>query len=353
MTKSTKKILLYLAIFLPITIITSAFRTLALLLDLDKAGVYFENDILITVAAAVCVAFAVFALSFAFDKKCELSPAASFVNPQTYIPSGLAAVSLIFVAKELFTDLIKVVDNSSSKGSNTSILNFSLMAAAILSLVCIISFFLNVFFEKRHSRIRAAFTMSCVAFLAVYSIFLFFSERLPLNAPNKAVDQIAFIALSIFFLYETRISLGRPLWKLYVSFGLIAANLAFFSSIPSLIYYFANGAESTAVLSAGIPENILVLVLGIYVVCRLCLVAVLAPDKRCETALAIEKMANARIEEINSSKTNVDEEEDAAAEVSENLDGSNYEIEIPTFMNIEDAAFGEDVIQPTENDKKD
>ena len=351
MTKSTKKILLYLAVFLPVTIVTVALRTLALLLELDESGVYFKSNIMIGIAAALSVAFAVFAVSFSFDKKCKVSPAASFVNPQTYIPSGLAAVSLVFVAKELFFSLIAVFEKSNNKGSNTTILKLTLAAAAILSVFCIISFFLNVFFEKRNNRTRAAFTMSCVAFLAIYSIYLFFSENLPLNAPNKATDQIAFISLSIFFLYETRISLGRPIWKLYVSFGLIAANLAFFSSIPSLIYYFVNGAADSAILSAGIPENVLAFVLGIYVLCRLWLVMTLVPDETCQAALAIEKMAKARIEEINSSKSQ-DENKPEAPSTDENLDGSNYEIEIPTFMNTEDGAFGEDIAAP-ENNKKD
>ncbi len=353
MTKSTKKILLYLAVFLPITIITVTLRSLALLLDLDAAGVYFESNVLIAVAAAISVAFAVFALTFAFDKKCEVSPAASFVNPQTYIPSGLAAVSLVFIAKDLFVNLASVLEKSNAKSSNTPILKFTLVAAAILSLVCIISFFLNVFFEKRHSRIRAAFSMSCVAFLAIYSIYLFFSENLPLNAPNKAVDQIAFISLSIFFLYETRVSLGRPIWKLYVSFGLIAANIAFFSSIPSLMYYFVNNAADSAILSAGISENVLVLVLGIYIVCRLWLVAFLAPDETCKTALAIEKMAQARIEEINSYKAQEESEEEDSAAASENLNGSNYEIEIPTFMNNEDGALDAELTKPGESNEKD
>lgn len=351
MTKSTKKILLYLAVFLPVTIVAVTLRTLALLLDLDESGVYFNNNIMIGIAAALSVAFAVFALSFAFDKKCKVSPAASFVNPQTYIPSGLAAVSFVFVAKELFFSLIAIFGKTNTKGSNTPILKITLAAAAILSVFCIISFFLNVFFEKRNNRTRAAFSMSCVAFLAIYSIYLFFSENLPLNAPNKATDQLAFIALSIFFLYETRISLGRPIWKLYVSFGLIAANLAFFSSIPSLIYYFANGAADTAVLSAGIPENVLSFVLGIYILCRLWLVMVLAPDETCETALAIEKLAKLRAEKINSLKAQAESQPEEPS-TTENLDGSNYEFEIPTFMNNEDGAFGEDVAAP-ENNKKD
>lgn len=351
MTKSMKKILMYLAVFLPLTIVTVTLRTLALLLDLDEAGVYFNNNIMIGISAALSVAFAVFAISFAFDKRCKVSPAASFVNPQTYIPSGLAAVSLVFVAKELFFNLIATLEKQNAKGSNTSVLKITLATAAILSVFCIISFFLNVFFEKRNNRTRAAFAMSCVAFLAVYSIYLFFSENLPLNAPNKATDQLAFIALSIFFLYETRISLGRPIWKLYVSFGLIAANLAFFSSIPSLIYYFVNGASDSAVLSAGIPENVLAFVLGIYVLCRLWLVVTLAPDETCEVALAIEKMAKARIEEINSSKAQ-DENETEKISAAESLDGSNYEIEIPTFMNNEGGVSIEESATP-ENNKKD
>ena len=107
MTTSNKKILIYLAVFLPISIITVALRAIALLINLDGGGIYFESKAMMTVAASITLAFVIFALSYAFDRKNRPNPAVSFVNPQTYIPSGLAAAALLFVAKDLFAEFLK------------------------------------------------------------------------------------------------------------------------------------------------------------------------------------------------------------------------------------------------------
>ena len=351
MTKSTRKILVYLAIFLPISIITVTLRSIALLINLDSGGIYFENKILMTVAGAITLAAAIFAITFAFDRKNALCPAASFVNPQTYIPSGLAAASLLFVAKDIFAEFLKSREAGGTAKAQSPIIPAVLVITLILCLVCVFNFFLNVFLEKRRSRIRAAFCTSCVAFLAMYAVYLFFSDSLPLNAPNKLIDQLSFIGLSIFFLYETRISLGRPMWKLYISFGLIGANLAFFSSIPSLIYYFVKGTDSSAILSTTIAENILVLVLGAYTVCRLYLTASLVADEPCNAALAIDKMAKLRMDEI-SARACQEKSESSADEAAQNLEGSNYEIEIPTFMTDEETIPEADTLQADENSEK-
>lgn len=347
MTKSSKRLALYLAHLLPFTIAAVTLRTIALLLDLDKGLLYFNSQTLITASVAVITAFCVFAVSYSFIPGQKMSPASSFVNPRTYIPSGLAAIAMLFVGCDLVSQIIKGLSAQGSK--EESLTPIILALTTVLAFASTANFFLNVFFEKRQSRSRAAFCICTVLFFAFYAGYLFFSKSLPINSPNKATDQMAFISLSVFFLYETRISLGRPAWRPYVTFGMIAASLSLYSSVPSLIFYLANGASDAAIISQGIAENVLTLVLGIYIISRLSLVLTLVPDEICEAALAIEKMAKIRSEEI--AEAQKERELSEAREESEIQktapdEGANYEMDFTALTDFPDIA------KKTDNEKE-
>lgn len=345
MTKSSKRLALYLATILPISIAIVTLRTIALLIDLDDRLIYFNSGTLITVATVITVAFCIFAVSYSFIPGQKMSPASSFVNPGTYIPSGLAAIAMLFVGGELISDL-GIMEKSAKSGGTSSSVFIVLVLTILLAFVCTINFFLNVFYEKRHSRSRAAFCLSTVLFLAFYAGYLFFSTKLPFNSPNKATDQMTFLALSIFFLYEARISLGRPCWKPYITFGMIASTLSLFSSIPSLIFYFANGSTDSSIISASIAENVLVLILGIYVICRLALVLTLVPDETCDAALAIKKMAQIRSEEIQvaQEKRETSENEEKTSEIRTGtpFESMNYEMDITSLTSSAEQSKTED-----------
>lgn len=335
MSKSSKRLSLYLAILLLATITSAVLRTVALELHLNDDLVYFNSNTLNIISAAVMVALCVFSVSYSFIPKQKMMPASSFVNPQTYIPSGLVAIALIFSGTELLHEFASL---QASKAANANIsLSVIIILSILFAFISVICFFLNVFFERRESKTRAAFTLAAVMYLALYSGYLYFSTHLPLNAPNKSVDMMAHVALSIFFLYETRISLGRALWKPYVSFGMITAALCFYSSLPSLIFYFTNGASDTAIISASIAENVLVFVLGIYTSCRLSLVLTLVPNKTCTVALAVEKMAQLREEEMQAAETQRQIAESETPRETNSDDsksaGSNYEMDIASLTN--------------------
>ncbi|MBR0449266.1 MAG: hypothetical protein IIX30_00435, partial [Clostridia bacterium] len=104
------------------------------------------------------------------------------------------------------------------------------------------------------------------------------------NAPAKITDEMAYLFAAVFFLYETRISLGRGKWRAYVTFGLIAAQLAAYSSIPALIVYFAKGE----MISNSIFESVLTFTLFLFITSRLGMVSTLTPDKPCDVAAAID-----------------------------------------------------------------
>ena len=297
MTKSAKKTLIYISALIAVGLICIIIRTAALFTQLDTGAIYFNNKTLITISSALSVALTVFCLSFIFVADKDLSLSASFDNAQTYVPSGLVAVALVFMSMDMLNKIVRDYGSVFSRATFSSIPSALMLLVAILAPVCIVNFFLNSFLERKENCARAAFCMSCVAFLSIYAAYLYFSPALPMNAPNKTVDQMAYLALAIFFLYETRISLGRSMWKPYIAFGLIAAHLSAYSSIPSLIYYFSSGVS----VSESIAESILTLTLSIFVTSRLLLTIKLSESGINPTAEAILMMSRNREKEIEDS----------------------------------------------------
>ncbi len=326
MTKTAKKTWVYLAIFLIFSIAAVAVRTAAILLDLDDLNIYFNSPIIVMSSVALCFTFALIAISYIFISDKDMKLYANFKTPGTYIPSGIVAVSLLFLGGELFakTFLFKKV-TAEYFSSASSIIS---VTATLLSIICVLNFFFNVFHEKKESTARASFCLLCALFLGAYAGYLFFSDELPINAPNKAADQIAYLALAIFFLYETRISLGRAKWRMYFATGLIAANLAFYSAIPSLIYMLTNGI----VISNSIAENVLTFTLGIYVTSRIALMATLPQDRICDTVIAISEMSERRKDDIRHHENlhgtlNFASPDTVSVSKSTEI-GTNYEMEI-------------------------
>ncbi len=323
MTKFAKTTWLYIAVFSFLTLAAVTLRAAALILELQPAHIYFNDETLLIISAAVCLLVAGFALSYVFITDRSLKLYASFRTAGTYIPSGISAVALLLLGGELFAKNFIFPESDYGYFSNAaSVISF---LTTVLSIVCALSFFFNVFHEKKESTARASFCLLTALFLGCYAGYLFFSEQLPINSPNKAADQLAYLALAIFFLYETRISLGRAKWRFYFAFGLIAACLAYYSAVPSLIYLFTD----RAVISNSIAENVLTLTLGVYVTFRVALMPSLSPDRMCDTAAAIAKMAEARSADIQNHEKlrgtlslvdNTEEKTDV---------GANYRMDIP------------------------
>ena len=321
MIKSVKTTLLYLTALALFGLTAVILRTAALITALDDALIYFENGTLITASAVVILLFALVSISYVFVQEKDFNPAVSFENPQTYVPSGLVGVAFFIMSATLWGELLARV---TVRGASSSISTLILFAVSVFALVSTVNFFFNNYHEKCESTVRAAFCLCCAVFMGLYAGHLFFSDALPINAPNKAIDQMAYIAVSIFFLYETRLSLGRAKWRLYFAFGLIAASLTAYSAIPAIIFYFRSGS----VISAGLAENALTLTLGIYIVSRLTLTATSVRNEACPTVRAIVDMTTRRESEIAENErahgkiaASDDENE------SRGLDGENYEID--------------------------
>ncbi len=327
MTKFTKNAWIYITVFFVFTLAAVALRTSALIFEFETGQIYFSNKTLITISGIVCAIFVPTALSYIFITQKDMKLYASFKTAGTYIPSGIVSVALLFLGGELFAKNFVFREEGAKYFSNAA--SVISILTTLLAIVCALNFFFNVFHEKKESLARATFCLLCALFLGCYAGYLYFSDELPINAPNKAVDQLAYLGLAIFFLYETRISLGRAKWRLYFAFGLISAALAYYSAIPAIIYFFTD----SALISNSLAENVLTLTMAVYVTARVSMVAGLAPDEMCETAKAISEMAEKRSADIENHERlrgvlNLVDADDPVG-IKETDIGANYEIEIP------------------------
>ncbi len=304
---------LYLPIFIGILLVTVTMRSVALLISFNFETHYFNDKILISISDYLVIAASLFFFSYIFtaDKKVKLIP--NFTSPETYVPTGIVSVALIFMAKSLFSrssELREYIDylqelatpSAISLIPTQKILMGLLTVTAIFAVLSIVHFILTALVENHSSTKRASFGLCTVVFLALYASYLYYSTALPLNAPNKIVDEMAFLFSTIFFLYETRLSIGREKWRCYIAFGFIAALVSAYSSIPSLIVYFVKDE----VISNRIYENALIFTLFIFITARLILTAKLTEDKECPTVSALIKFAESRDEILNPPAQNQD-----------------------------------------------
>ncbi len=290
MKSNSRKISVYQLVVFAFLLAAVSLRTVALFIDYDFATGYFDSKTCITVGNVLLLTgvFMSFASIFVFKRTPGL--VASFDGAATYIPSGVVAVALMFVGAGLFRDIIKLPEKLLSKESLTDVKVLFMLVLTALAVLGVGAFLYNSLSDKRADSNRGAFYIVLVVFLMLYSAYLYFSTKLPINAHVKIVDQMAYMMAAIFFLYETRISMDRPIWHAYIAFGLIAALLTAYSSLPSLIVYFVNGR----IISASIYESVLTFALFIFISARLILLTELKSAERCPAAMAAHTFAENR-----------------------------------------------------------
>ena len=283
---------------------------------------HFSPALTFTIGAVLCALGALLFFSYFIfgDKDQELI--AKSDNAATYIPSGIVSAALIFMAAELLPS--QEMMNSRSDAVIT--LRTVSIIGAVLALLSVVSFFLSIFIDKKGDVYKAAFSLSIVLFLAVYSMYLFFNkEAHPTNSPNKIVDQMAYLFSAVYFLFETRIHLGRAKWKAYVAFGLVATELCLFSSIPALINYAVDGY----VISDSITESVLTLSIAVLIGSRVIQSRNLTPNHQCAEAMGIEALAAQREEEMEQMRKAQRAHINNNVENSDTQDASNYTFDIP------------------------
>ncbi len=241
----------YLLLFSFLAIATVTMRSIASFLYLNDYG-YYQGE-LHTVASLIVLGGSLLLLSYALLHRGDEPKRASFGGILTYAPGMPLSLCLILLGVSLL-----------QKTAQTRIASLLLSLIGALAIAGALYFLFAVLYEFKLCDLRAAFAMICTLFLILYAGYLYFDSDLAINATTKLVDQMAYIAAAIFFLFETRISLGREHWPLYTAIGFVAALLCAYSAIPSALLYFFDGR----VISNSVEEIFTTLFLFGYIICR-------------------------------------------------------------------------------------
>lgn len=306
MNRNSKRLGIYLSVMLLATSIATALRTVACVKELNYASGLFRDRSLVRVSDAIIILVVLGMLSYVFAAT-RIKLRASFSTSATYVPTGILGVATAFLGVKLFSYALEVCNYRLFSKEVFALKAPSAlvgMIAAILAFLSIAHHFFNAFTTESKDTTRAYFAVATIAFLAFYATEVYLDTSLSVNDSCKVLRQMAFMMSAAFFLYEARISLGREMWRVYTAFGLVAASLTAYASIPGIITYYVNGATigSTSIKSlASLEEYLLLLALFIFIVSRLCLTALLKEEKENELIKVLGEYAAGREERVNES----------------------------------------------------
>lgn len=316
--KKMRRIDLYIIPLFTVVITAVILRAVALFTSFDSEIMHYTNKVAITISdvltALACLGFMTYL--FLGEKERELIPKSD--NARSYIPSGLVSMAMLFMGAHCFGIVF-------GERRYDDVLVTLGAICGVLAFLSVVSFFLSVFIEQHENMYKAAFSISIVLFLALYSAYLFFNKDMPTNSPNKITDQLAYVSAAAFFLFESRIALGRAKWRGYVAFGLIATLLCAYSSIPTLIYYLASGYLA----SDSLIQSVLALAIAVLICSKVLQVYSLTPAEECDTAKGIERLAMMREFEMEENKKLSRAHDNNNVENDETEDAENYTFDIP------------------------
>ncbi len=314
-------------------------KTLAVFQDLNYDSGFFENSLYIDISNKIVIGAVVLALTYILSTNKNSSLVFNFDSPLNYVFSGIASVALIFTAVNSFSTFLQIKEYIDKYNdvpyrdlSSEKVLMYILGAVAIFAALSVFHFIYSVVFLKRRNTKRADFGLIFVIFLSLYTSYLYFNQSTPLNAPIKLADQMAYLFTALFFLFETRISIGRERWRAYTAFGLAAMMLTAYSAIPAISVYIIKGR----IISDSIYETVLTLTLFLFITARLLMLPSLSEDRENRTVCALRAMAKKREEELTPEP--IAPHEDGQSNAEEDRREDYYELN-----------FGSDNTEVTEN----
>ena len=275
--------------FLVILLCTVActLRTVATFLGVNAFG-YFENGTLFRVSAWIvaCCVFILLTLPLAYRKRTDAL--VEQTTPHTFLPSlMLGMLFLFFVGEGIFSLLDGPFLPTTEK--------LAYLLALVLSLLSCIYFFSLALLESTTNDHKANLGMACVLFFGIYAAYLYLDITIPRNAHLEVSEEMMLIALSLYFLYEVRISLGKQKQSLYVMFAMIAGTLCAFNTVPTLIYFIANGK----LLASSLTVFLLSLGALVFIILRLAIFEKSPTDAPIALVERLVKFAKAREVEVS------------------------------------------------------
>lgn len=314
MNTNSKRLGIYLAVMLILTAIATTLRTIAAIMQLDYRSGFYSEGTLIGAANVIVTLTVIGMFTYMLTAK-RIKLKASFSTGATYVPTGILGVASAFIGIKTFYYILNisnyrllVIKEKTIAGIIRELLTAQNMTAiigilaSVLAFVSIAHHFLSAFVTESKDVTRAYFAIVSISFLSLYAILIYLDGSIALNESGKVLRQTSFLLLALFFLYEARISLGREMWRIYTSFGLVAATLTAYTAIPALVTYFVNGEIISAAGSkslASAEEYIFLLAAFIFTVSRLCLTATLKEERDNELVLAFGQAARDREARVN------------------------------------------------------
>ncbi len=246
-----RKLNAYLLLFTLVAATAVTMRTVASFFYLNDYG-YYEGK-LFNISSLIVAGSVLLFLSYAILHRKETKKRASFGGVLTYAPGAPLAVSMILLGISLI-----------ARKPETQLASIFFILLGALAILGAFYFLFAVLYEKKLCDLRAAFSMICTLFLILYAGYLYFETDLAINADVKLVDQLAYVFAAIFFLYETRISLGCEHWPLYTAIGFAASLMCAYAAIPSALVYFFDAH----LISNSLEEIFVTFFLFAYIFCR-------------------------------------------------------------------------------------
>ena len=295
MTQNSKITKICLGILLLISTASVVLRSISIAQYYTPDNGYFSNKVLINIANIMTLSVVAIFIISAFCGKKKENLRFNFQSPASIVISGLLSISVAFLGIFLFFRASERGLFVKDAGKVPELISIFELIIAILAMLSVLYLVLCASDRERHSQKRAMLGLCATVFFAAYATYLYFDSTLPINAPNKLIDQMAYLFAAIFFLFETRISLGRELWRPYVASGLIAATLCIYASLPSLIVYLAKGF----LVSNSVFDFALTLSVALYAVARIVQYGMLKKDEESSFIYALRSQADGIEEEIS------------------------------------------------------
>ena len=232
----------YPLIAILLCVVACTLRTVATFLGVDAFG-YFEHSTLYKVSAWIIVSAVVILLTLPLTYRKRRDTLVEQTTPHTFLPSlMMGMLFLFFVGEGVFA--------LTSEYFIPTLDKITFLLALALGLGACIYFFALAILESAINDRKANLGMTCVLFFGIYAAYLYLNVKTPRNAHIELSEEMTFIALMLYFLYEVRISLGKQKQNLYVTFALIGGILCSYCVIPTLIYYIASGCLLASSLTA-------------------------------------------------------------------------------------------------------
>lgn len=265
---------------------------------------YFTSTTIANIGGIGVAAASIFFVTYIVWANKDIKFIPSFTSPLNYGPCAVMSAALIFISAHLAV----------KSGILTQTIDWFTLALSAIALLSVLYFLASAISVKRRSIMRSDFGIIVLIFLCMYVAYIFFDTGSPINAPIKTTTMMAFLFFSLFFLYETRLSLGREKWHYYVAFAFISSIISAYASIPNLIIYIIEGK----VIGISIYETVLVFAFFIFSTFKLFLVGELVPEKGSNVVNKLIESARERINEL--------QPEEPEGEAVEDLDENQFSI---------------------------